>query len=186
MTVKNDLDWIKIFDKITDWKICLSICMTCGVLLCLIYTDKIQLSYFYKLIIFIIFVLSCFYCLIRFILFIINIINKHNSIDKCRLTRLQDIFTMLNCKNTYEYIKERRIITIAYNHRKRQFTANDIYSYLPNCNPMDIQNVLNDLCKNTHPLIDNKVILFKDGKYNFYNCIWKELKSYQKNNLFES
>ncbi len=185
MTVKNDFDWIKIFDKITDWKICLSICMTCGVLLCLIYMNEIQLLYLYKLIIFIIFVLSCFYSLIRFILFMKNIVNKRNSTNKCRLTRLQDIFTMLDYKKTYKYIAERLIITEAYNHQKKQFTAKDIFSYFPSYDPMGIQNILNNLSENTYALIDDKILLFKDGKYNFYKCIWEELKKYKKNGLFD-
>ena len=52
--------------------------------------------------------------------------------------------------------------------------------------PHQVQNVINKLCQNSYPYIDDKILQIKNGKYNFYECVWKELKKYEKSGVLNS
>ena len=100
----------------------------------------------------------------------------------CKINRLNEIFNEIDIiKGSYKYHHEKLLITEIYQKKLKTFSANEL-NIVKSYELYKLQNMLNDLCaKNGY--YDSSILHLKGGKYSFYNCVWQELKHYEKNGI---
>lgn len=183
MSDNNSLNIVAIIDKLTDWKICLTICIASAIMI-LIINKQILLfnNELYNFSVIFIFLLSLVMLIIKICIILDIYISDQRYYKKSKIQRLNEIFMEVKPNNNgYKYFAERVIIRGLYKNKLKEFSVNDLNTIIQG-NPLQIQDIVNNLCNNK-PYSKNAILTVERGLYKFHSCVWNELKSYEKNGL---
>ena len=187
MAESNPINIVEIIDKLTDWKICLTICFSSAIMFYVIKKQILLLSNeLYIFSTFFIFLMSLIMTIIKICIIVNNCIADKNDKKRVKIRRLNEIFKEIaQNSNGYMYFAERFLISTLYKYKLKEFTINELVSITDTSNPYYIQNLINKLCHGVYPLLENEILKVEKGKYKFYSCVWKELKEFYKNGLIK-
>lgn len=185
---KKDFEWmVKLIDVFTDIRICTALLMVTSIFLICNYCKKIYLNHDWELIIAFICLYTLFILTVKGIIYIFSQVKHTKDINDCKIYRLNIIFNEIdNSKGYYKNFVERLLLILLYKHKLKSFAIHEFLPYIKDVHPHQVQNVINKLCQNSYPYIDDKILQIKNGKYNFYECVWKELKKYEKSGVLNS
>ena len=189
MTGNKGVDIKAFLELLKDWRIALATTITTLVLLLL--GIKHIINYEQNILVLIIglFVYSLITLLLFFILNFYKFIEKKTYECKSKMNRLKDIFCDFRTYEDfylkqYKYDKERELLIKLYNDNVKSFNVNYIknnFQYTSNSQ----EETLNILIYSNNNYCDNKLIKFDKGQYTIDDAVWKELKKYKENGLFD-
>lgn len=183
------IDIKAILELLKDWKIALATTIATLVLFILKIKDIINYEQNISILIIGLFVYSLIILLLSIIQYSYKCIENNIYNTKSKIKRLNDIFCDFSIneysqQKIYKYIKERTLLIFLYNDDAESFNLIYIKNRFKTKSKY-IEDILNILISNTNIYSNNNLIQFENGKYTIDNAVWKELKKYKENGLFD-
>lgn len=186
----NKLIDIKAFlELLKDWKIALATTIATMILLILDIKHIINCEQNILVLIIGLFVYSLTILLLSFIPYLYKFFKNKTYECESKMNRLKKIFCDFRTYEDfylkqYKYEKERELLINLYNDNVQSFNVNYIKNKFQHTSNFQ-EETLNILIYSTNNYTDNKLIKFDKGKYTIDDAVWKELKKYKENGLFD-